>query len=317
MSEVLLVASAGGHLEQLKFLSGRLPFDSPRRWITFDTPQSRSLLQGEEVDFVPYMGPRDYRGFAENLGRSIGLRSPRDAEAVVSTGAGLALAYLPASAARGIPTHYIESATRVTGPSLTGRVLSRVPGVRVYSQYQHWADTRWTYEGSIFQGFKAIDHGDKPDNAEIKRAVVSLGTIRPYGFRRLIERLIDLFDEKTEVIWQTGATKTADLPIDARSEMPHHELVDAIKSADLLVAHAGTGIALTAFQAGTCPVLVPREAAHREHVDDHQQQIANLLGETGLAVSRKVDVLEPDDLRLASSMRVIVDPSAARLPLRI
>ena len=31
----------------------------PFRWVTFDTPQSRSLLDGEEVEFVPFVGGRD------------------------------------------------------------------------------------------------------------------------------------------------------------------------------------------------------------------------------------------------------------------
>ena len=33
--------------------------DGPFRWATFDTPQSRSLLEGEAVDFVHFVGGRD------------------------------------------------------------------------------------------------------------------------------------------------------------------------------------------------------------------------------------------------------------------
>ena len=50
----LLVASTGGHLKQLHQLHRRLTtISGPYVWATFDTPQSRSLLEGEEVEFVP------------------------------------------------------------------------------------------------------------------------------------------------------------------------------------------------------------------------------------------------------------------------
>ena len=315
MADVILVASGGGHLEQLRYLSDRLPFDGKRRWITFDTPQSNSLLEGEDVTFVPYMGPRDYAGLLQNLRRSVAVGSKRSTEAVVSTGAGLALAYLPVSAARGIPTHYIESATRVLGPSFTGRVLARTPGVEVYTQHQSWANEKWRFNGSVFESFQAVDGASANARHGIRKVVVSLGTIRPFGFRRLVERLVDLFDREVEVVWQTGATDVAGLPIDARPEIPHSELFREIRSSDLLVAHAGTGIALTAFRAGTCPILVPREAAHGEHVDDHQAQIGKLLGDAGLAVTRTVESLLVEDLALAASKTIIPEATNGAGPL--
>ena len=93
VGEVLLVASGGGHIEQLKLLADRLPYSAPRRWITFDTAQTRSLLAGEDVAYVPYVGPRDYTSLAKNLllSRSIGVNS--STEAVISTGSGVCLLY--------------------------------------------------------------------------------------------------------------------------------------------------------------------------------------------------------------------------------
>ena len=303
MGEVLLVAAGGGHIEQLKLLSGRLPFAGSRRWITFDTPQTRSLLADESVDYVPYVGPRDYASLAKNavLARAIGAN--KNTEAVISTGSGVALAYLPQSGLRGVPTHYIESATRVDGPSLTGRILAQCPGVHVHTQYQRWADEKWSYAGSVFEGFEA--EATPRRSGEVKRVVVSLGTIRPYGFRRLVDRLMSIFDDNIEVTWQTGSTNVDDLPIDAHEMIPSHVLRSRIAEADILVAHAGTGIALTGPSMGVCPVLVPRESSHGEHVDDHQFEIAKVLGESGLAISRRVDELRMSDLELAGSRTVV------------
>ena len=46
----LLVASTGGHLEQLMRLHERLrPASNETEWVTSDEPQSRSLLSGQRV----------------------------------------------------------------------------------------------------------------------------------------------------------------------------------------------------------------------------------------------------------------------------
>ena len=72
----------------------------------------------------------------------------------------------------------------------------------------------------------------------------------------------------------------------------------------MLVAHAGVGTALAAFEVGKCPVLVPRRVAHGEHVDDHQTQIAAELSNRGLAVSVEADALTLDHLVAAAAKQV-------------
>ncbi len=109
---------------------------------------------------------------------------------------------------------------------------------------------------------------------------MTLGTI-PYGFRRLVDRLLQILPSDVEVLWQTGATDVRDVPIRARRLIPARELDRFVAEADVVVAHAGTGSALTALEAGKCPVLVPRRQAHQEHVDDHQRLIARHLAERG------------------------------------
>jgi UDP-N-acetylglucosamine transferase subunit ALG13 len=223
---------------------------------------------------------------------------------VVSTGSGVALAYIVLSALRGIPTCYVESATRVDGPSFTGKTLAQVPGVQLFTQHERWAGGQWRYVGSVFEGFESIPRAAARPRP-IRRLVVSLGTIRSYEFRRLVMRILEVVPADVEVVWQTGSTRVSDLPIQARSEIPYHELVREMTEADAVVAHAGTGIALSAFKAGICPLLVPRRVAFNEHVDDHQMQTAKILGDTGLAIVRQVEQLTLDDLRLAADRAVV------------
>src|SRR5206468_1831952 len=125
-----------------------------------------------------------------------------------------------------------------------------------------------------------------------------------YGFRRVLERLVAVLPPETEVLWQTGVTDVSGLPIDARASMPARELADAVREADVVVAHAGTGSSLGALQNGKLPVLVPRRAAFGEHVDDHQQQIADMLSGRGLALVREADEISLADLELAAGASV-------------
>ncbi|MGZ4693274.1 MAG: glycosyltransferase [Acidimicrobiales bacterium] len=299
---LVLVANAGGHLTQLYRLASRLPaFGAPPVWVTSETAQSRSILDGEDVVWVPEVAPRDVANVLRCLPQATALARQRPAMAV-STGSGVALGFLPVLAAAGIPCHYVESATRVEGPSLTGRLLRWSPRVRTYSQHRHWSDERWRYPGSVFEGFESARR--EPAPSTIRRAVVTVGTLE-YPFERMVRKVATILPPEAEVVWQVGPARVDDLHIDARRAVPSAELADAIAESDLVIAHAGTGSALAAFEAGHCPVLIPRERAHGEHVDDHQHQTAAYLDELDLAVVRSVDDLTLADLLDAAGRRVV------------
>jgi len=300
----LLVASTGGHLKQLHRLYPRLAgIDGPYRWSTFDTPQSRSLLDGEAVDFVHFVGGRDPGNVMRNVPLAERILRRNGIDTIVSTGSAMALPFFAIGRARGLECHYIESAARSDGPSRTARMISRIPGVHLYAQYAAWAGAKWQYRGSVFDAFMAS--GDPEEAAvTIKKVVVSLGTFRGYAFDRLVRRLVEILPPDAEVLWQTGDTDVREFGIEGHREVPAHELTAAIRTADVLVAHAGVGTALAALEVGACPVLVPRRLAHSEHVDDHQTQIAAELGRRGLALSVEADELRLEHLLAAAGRRV-------------
>lgn len=303
----MLVASTGGHLTQLRALAPRIADLGSTTWVTFDSPQSRSMLDGEEVVYVPYLAPRDYRSLVLNLPRALSVLRRRRPTRVVSTGSGIALAYLPTARWVGATAHYIESATRVLGPSRTGEVLQKAKRVRLHTQHHQWADERWTYEGSVFDGFEPATDGP----GELTRVVVTLGTMETYGFRRLVDRLVEILPVESRVTWQVGATDVTGLDIDGRRAVPAEEMHAELAEADLVVAHAGTGTALSCLEVGRKPLLVPRSARHGEHVDDHQHQTARYLSERGLATVETVESLTLEALHAAARGRVtMVDQPA-------
>ncbi|MEY2441108.1 MAG: hypothetical protein QOJ46_534, partial [bacterium] len=107
----------------------------------------------------------------------------------------------------------------------------------------------------------------------------------------LVERLVEVIPDDIDVLWQTGATDVSGLPIDAHHSLPDATLRDAMADADLVIAHAGIGSTIAALEAGRPPLLAPRDPAHGEHVDDHQQQIAENLRELNIAT-----ILDPEDI---------------------
>jgi UDP-N-acetylglucosamine transferase subunit ALG13 len=310
---VLLVCSGGGHLKQLHELLPRMPFPTQDRlWVTFDTGLSRSLLAAENVRYAQYAAPRDTVNILRNAALAAKVVAGRRFNHAVSTGSSLAVDFLPLALVRGTSCHFIETAARADGPSMTGKIMGGIPGIRTYTQYRRWTGGKWGYAGSVFDVFEPDPQPAMVD--AVRRAVVTLGTTESYGFRRLLDRLVPLLDG-VEVLWQTGVTDVSGLGIDARETVPHEEMLESIAGADLVVAHSGTGAAITTLQHGLTPVLVPRLQKYGEHVDDHQVQIAGELDERELAVACPVEGLSPEVLLRAARRRTrpVVSPPSLQL----
>lgn len=300
----VLVASGGGHLQQLLSLVPRMRLPGPLLWATPDTGLSRGALKDSEHIFIPYIPARDWGGALKLTRTSRAILRETGAQRVISTGAAVAPPFFLAGAAAGLDLHYVETATRSTGPSLSGRLVSRVPRVHLYTQYPHLVDKRWQFAGSIFDPFQL---NTQPTAAvSLHRIVVSLGTEK-FGFRRAVEALLKVLPGDSEVLWQTGATDVTGLPLEGHATIPAKTLRAEIEAADLFISHCGTGSALTAFELGKTPLLLPREAKHGEHIDDHQQLTAAELERRGLAVTARVEDVTVDDLIRAASGQVIND----------
>jgi UDP-N-acetylglucosamine--N-acetylmuramyl-(pentapeptide) pyrophosphoryl-undecaprenol N-acetylglucosamine transferase len=310
----LLVASTGGHLAELVALAPRFaPVADDEVWVTFESQQSKALLAGRRVEFVRDTPPRDWRSVAANTVAANRILNERRVDSVVSTGAGIALSFLPLARMRGVPSHYIESCARTQGPSMTGSAHRRVPGVSLYTQHRDLADRRWRFAGSILDSFEAAP---EPHVDTLRRVFVTVGTL-DFSFRRLFRRLQEVLPDTVEVVVQAGS-EAEDLEWPGarkharmRPEQIHLEMA----AADVVVAHAGIGSALDAFRAGKLPLLVPRLVRFKEHVDDHQVQIAQRFSQRGLAVTASASELTLADLQAVTHTRVTALERGADFPL--
>jgi len=309
----MLAASTGGHLLELHELAQRTAAIGERSlWVTHDNEQSRSLLEGLDCVFLDPMPQRDVATVVQAWPEVHRLIDEHRVERVISTGAAISLAVIPVALRHGIQCHYIESATRVHDIALSGRVLGLMPGVQRYHQFAatstRYRRRGWQYGGSVFDGYRAVATGDP----SVRRMVVTVGTQANYGFRRLLDRLVEIIPSGVEVLWQTGSTDVSGLPIEARPRVGHHELTQAFADADAVVAHCGVGSALACFREGRRPVLVPRRRSQAEHVDDHQVHLGRYLEGRGLAeIAPDLDELRWDQIVATAGYRIERDPPPA------
>lgn len=295
--KALLVASTGGHLTQLSRMAKSWDLASDSLWVTFETHQSRSMLQGQRVLYVPYIAPRDFRGVLTARTTIDRFLQDEKFDHVVSTGAGVALAAFTSLRLRKIPKTYIESVSRTVGPSLTGRIISALGVAELYTQHATWANRKWSHTPGVLDEFRTITKGLRNLKPKL---FVTLGTIKPYRFDAMIDAVLDsgLADENT--VWQVGETSRDDLPGKVVSQMTAAEFQACVKDADATITHAGVGTILQLLESGVCPVVLPRDPSRNEHVDGHQRLICDLLNSKGLGVVRETTSLRRDDILLAS-----------------
>lgn len=119
---MLIVSSAGGHLAQA--LSLRAWWGQHERlWVTFDTPDARSMLAGEEVRVGFSPTTRNIPNLLRNTRMARAVIAEYRPDIIFSTGAGIAVPYLHLGHRKGISTAFLEVVDRLESPTLTGRMV--------------------------------------------------------------------------------------------------------------------------------------------------------------------------------------------------
>jgi UDP-N-acetylglucosamine:LPS N-acetylglucosamine transferase len=118
----MLVASSGGHLLELLQIADLWPQDK-RHWITFETNDAVSLIAGEKRTWAHHPTNRNVPNLIRNFALALRVVRSEDLQAIVTTGAGVAVPFAIVGRLLGVNVIYIESMARVTSPSLTGRLI--------------------------------------------------------------------------------------------------------------------------------------------------------------------------------------------------
>lgn len=137
--------------------------------------------------------------------------------------------------------------------------------------------------------------------------LVILGTDH-HRFDRLISWL-DAFleqpgNESLRALAQHGDT-TGPRHAEGVTIVPYDELQQLMRSATAVVTHGGPATMLEVRKQGRKPLVVPRDPALGEHVDQHQQEFSRRMGKLGL-----VTLCEEQGAFLDTLAAILKDPDA-------
>lgn len=101
------------------------------------------------------------------------------------------------------------------------------------------------------------------------------------------DRFVDWVDAEalrlpdTRFVVQHGASKSP-RRAEGHEFLDHDRLVELLADARAVICHGGPGTIMEARSAGHVPICVPRDPTLGEHVDEHQQRFARLVGAAGV-----------------------------------
>lgn len=110
---------------------------------------------------------------------------------------------------------------------------------------------------------------------------VTVGT-HEQPFDRLIQCIDNLVASgviQEDVFIQTGYSTYEPKHCKHKSLIPFSEMTQAVQEARIVIAHGGPASFLLPLQYGKIPVVVPRQAEHREHVNNHQVTFVRAIEE--------------------------------------
>lgn len=148
--KLLLVCNPGGHFSTMM---GLKTFWSayPREWVTYPKFDTLELSRNELVYWVEMQEARMLGKACINFTKALVILRKSQPDLVISTGASIAVPFLMASKLFGIRTLFIESITRSSNLSLTGKLLYNL----VDEFYVQWPECVERYPKAQYRGIVA------------------------------------------------------------------------------------------------------------------------------------------------------------------
>ena len=122
--------------------------------------------------------------------------------------------------------------------------------------------------------------------------LVTVGTQKQSFIRmlKMVENSKSL--ENEEIIAQIGNTKFDSDKIKCFKFIKNEDMENYIEKADLIITHAGVGLIFECLHKNKRVIAVPRLKKYKEHINDHQLEICDMLEKEGYIIS----CLENDNL---------------------
>ncbi|BDZ71679.1 PssD/Cps14F family polysaccharide biosynthesis glycosyltransferase [Methanobacterium petrolearium] len=288
--KICLVCSPGGHLiEGLKLISASEVHDdiiliTHDEAFTLDIPRIKKIYyvknflikrvdQSKPLKFLFIIYAMIYLSFNEFI-----ILIKERPDLILSTGSEIAIpAFLIAKILR-IRTIFVETLTRVTELSGTGKILLHIANLFIVQ----WEFLAKKYKDAIFKG-NILETIEIDENKSKNNFIfVTVGTA---SFPRLVKIMDDLAKVIPEkVIIQLGRTdytpKNADY-LDFTSDLDEFNMMN--QQAKIVVSHAGVGNVINILENNDNLIVFPRLEKYNELIDDHQLEFAKVLNKSSIA----------------------------------
>jgi UDP-N-acetylglucosamine--N-acetylmuramyl-(pentapeptide) pyrophosphoryl-undecaprenol N-acetylglucosamine transferase len=292
---VMLAGSGGGHVRQL--------LDLEPAWarhdylfVSEDTALSRSIGEKHPIRYVPHLALGQARlgsplrmlaSAAKSFFVSARLILGERPDVLISTGAGAVFFPLFWARVMGARIVVIESFARFDKPSVFGRMTAPLAHRKVAQSQalaSYWPDA------AVFDPLRLLDASAPPKKPFL---FATVGAILPF------DRLVTMVAEAKargaipeDVLIQTGEGGRKPEGIPTVATLPFDQMQSALRDADIVVCHGGTGSLITALRQGCRIVAVPRLFEKGEVYDDHQAEITSAFAGRGMiAVANTTDEL--------------------------
>jgi len=276
--KICLSCSPGGHLLQILQLQKIYNiydhfFVVPRR------KDSEHLSKDETIYFVEDTGNKLKAPI--NFLQSLKILLKEKPDIIITTGAGSALSMCYLGKLFRKKIIYIESFSRVTTPSLFGKLVAPVSDLIIVQ----WKPLlkyckKAVYGGPIFSFPSVIKKGEE------NYIFLTVGTVQ-FPFDRLlkeVDRLIDIGFIKQKVIAQIGSSFYKPQNYEYFDFCSSEKISNFMMNASVVITHGGIGSIVNSLMLGKPTIVVPRYKKFHEHVNDHQLDITYELEKEGAII---------------------------------
>jgi beta-1,4-N-acetylglucosaminyltransferase len=259
--KIALVATSGGHFEQLCNLSDFYN-QYPHFWVTNKNQQTISELKNEKAYFIKeghFTRPWTY---LPHLPFFYSVFKKEKPSYILSTGSGRTgfIAYLIAKLLK-IQFIYIDTFSRVNNISIFGKFLIKT-GLKIYTQWENKINRNIEYIGPVFKSIESINNSSNKFNY----IFVTLGT-RSEPFFRLIKAIEQLKRKGVitkNVKVQAGSTKYKSDLVEIFDFCPQIEIDELISNSEFIITQESAGVATKCLKMKKRFIVMPRDYSFGE-----------------------------------------------------
>lgn len=110
---------------------------------------------------------------------------------------------------------------------------------------------------------------------------VTVGT-HEQQFNRLVQKMDELKRDgvvQEEILIQTGYSTYKPKYCEWKQWISYPKMIENVDKAHIIITHGGPSSFIMPLQVGKTPIVVPRQAKFKEHVNDHQLKFCNTVAE--------------------------------------